>query len=225
MRIALGLRAHSGWAALVAVTVPPEPVRIVERRRVIIADPELLHSKQPYHAAAEMPFAKAQALVKAAVESSRGLAAEALSATVRGLSERGHEVSGCAVTLASGRPLPELEKILASHALIHTAEGDMFREALLSGAAACGLPACGIREKELDPQLLARVASLGKTIGPPWTQDQKFATVAALMSIVSTALPSHPEEYPSSRRSAARLSGSPAADSGTTGFRANTRRR
>jgi hypothetical protein len=30
---------------------------------------------------------------------------------------------------------------------------------------------------------LKRLDCLGKALGPPWTQDQKYATVAALMAL------------------------------------------
>ena len=68
-------------------------------------------------------------------------------------------------------------------ALIHTAEGEMFRDALVWAAQARDLPVTGVRAKELDASALERIGSFGKLIGPPWTQDQKFATVAAFMAL------------------------------------------
>jgi len=183
MRAAIGLRAHSGWAALVAVAGTIDAVRVLERRRIIIADPEMPGSKQPYHAAAELPFPQADALVRRAIDSSRALALETLSATVQALRSRGHEVAACGVLLGSGKALPPLVTVLASHALIHTAEGEMFRDVLLWAAKECRVPVTGVREKSLDPASLQRIASLGKLIGPPWTQDQKYATVAALTAL------------------------------------------
>ena len=114
-----------------------------------------------------------------AIESSRGLATEALSLAARGLQDRDHEVAGCGIVLGAGKTLPELSKILASHALIHTAEGEMFRDVLVWAAQRCGLAVVGVREKDLDGEWLRRIDSLGKLIGPPWTQDQKYAAVAA----------------------------------------------
>jgi len=183
MRAAIGLRAHSGWAALVAVAGTIDAPRVLERRKIVIADPEMRGSKQPYHAAAELPFAQGEALVTGAIESSRALAREALSSRMKALRSQGHEVAGCGVVLGSGKALPVLEKILASHALIHTAEGELFREVLVWAAKECRLPVTGVREKDLDPVSLQRIGSLGKLLGPPWTQDQKYATVAALMSL------------------------------------------
>lgn len=183
MRTALGFRAHSGWAAMVAVAGTMDAPRVLERRRIVIADPEMLGSKQPYHAVAGLPLSKAEALVRLAIESSRALAFEALSVTVKMLRTKGHEVVGCAVLLGSGKALPGLERVLASHALIHTAEGEMFRDVLTFAARECRLSVTAVREKGLDAGLLERIGSLGKLIGPPWTQDQKYATLAALEAL------------------------------------------
>jgi len=54
--------------------------------------------------------------------------------------------------LASGRALPSLQKILASHALIHTAEGEFFRKIVSESCESCHIPVMGIRERELDKQ-------------------------------------------------------------------------
>lgn len=87
---------------------------------------------------------------------------------------------------SSGHALPGLERIVGSYALIHTAEGEMFRDVLAWAAAECGLAVTSVREKALEPASLQRIEPLGKIIGPPWTQDQKYATVAALFALTST---------------------------------------
>lgn len=170
---------------MVAVAGTMDAPRVLERRRIVIADPEIPGSRQPYHAAAKLPFPEAESAVREAIESSRGLALEAMSATVRALCAQGHEVYGCGVLLGSGKALPGLDRILASHALIHTAEGELFRHVLVWAAQECRLPVTGVREKGLDATSLQRIGSLGKLIGPPWTLDQKYATVAALMALAS----------------------------------------
>jgi hypothetical protein len=92
--------------------------------------------------------------------------------------------------LASGKPLPELEKILQSHALIHTADGELFRQALRRASTRCGLQVICTKERALLEQcteafslkpteLLQRVTELGRSFGSPWSQDEKFATLAA----------------------------------------------
>ena len=183
VRTALGFRAHSGWAAMVAVAGTIDAPRVVERRRIAIADPERPGSKQPYHAAAKLALADAARMIDEAMESSRLLAQEAVTAAVQALRSRGHEVIGTGVLFGSGKALPVLARVLGSHALIHTAEGEMFRESLVWAATQCGLPVASVKEREIDATLLDRIASLGKLIGPPWTQDQKYATAVALSAL------------------------------------------
>ena len=59
----------------------------------------------------------------------------------------------------------------------------MFRDVLKWAAQECHLPVISVREKGLEAAALKRLDPLGKLIGPPWTQDQKYATLAALMAV------------------------------------------
>jgi hypothetical protein len=191
-KAAIGLRAHSGWAALVVLTGPADSPEVIARRRIEIADPKIHGSKQPFHAAEQLEFPDARAYIERCQESTQRLAREAFEAAMDGLRDRRTEVTGCGIILGSGRTLPGLEAILKSHALIHTAEGEFFRNALVEASEHCGLPVLGVKEKELFEQgsaklgmakgeLERRVQEIGKALGPPWTQDQKYAALAAWM--------------------------------------------
>ena len=83
-----------------------------------------------------------------------------------------------------------LEATLASHALIHTADGNHFRDALGHGCEALGLPVTRVTHKDLtarasvtlgkSPQALAAtLATLGRGLGAPWGADQKAAALLA----------------------------------------------
>ncbi len=194
----LGLRAHSGWAALVAVAGTRKSIAVIDRRRIGIADPEIAGSKQPYHAAEKLDIEKAGELVRRCEHHARRLAREALREVIGDLRKKGHEVVGCGLLLASGRPLPGLAAILASHALIHTADGEHFRDALTDACEHFKLPVTPVREKELHARVSAellipieelqrRVNELGKSIGPPWTQDQKLAALVAWLALAHRA--------------------------------------
>jgi hypothetical protein len=196
VRAAIGFRPHSGWAALVAVADTPESVTVVERRKIQLAGPGI--PKQPYHAVENLSVEKADARIREWVQGSRRLASQAFGETLDELRRKGHQVAGCALLLASGRPLPGLAAILASHALIHTADGEHFREAIVHAAGKRRLTVAGIREKEIweraSAQLLLSIEELrrhidglGKTLGPPWTQDQKLAALAAWMALKQTS--------------------------------------
>jgi hypothetical protein len=191
-KAAIGLRAHSGWAALVALAGSADSPEVIARRRIEIADPKIHGSKQPFHAAEHLEFPDAKAYIERCQESTRRLARESLQAAMDGLRDKRAEAAGCGIILGSGRALPGLEAILKSHALIHTAEGEFFRNALVEACKHCGLPVLGVKEKELfehgaaklgtaKGELERRVQEMGKTIGPPWTQDQKYAALVAWM--------------------------------------------
>lgn len=192
--VAIGLRAHSGWAALVALAGPATTPEVIARRRIEIADPGIGGSKQPFHAAEPLEFSDAQAYLRRCSASTERLAREALQAALDALRDRRAEPVGCGIILGSGRTLPGLEAILKSHALIHTAEGEFFRNALVEACAHCGIPVVGVKEKELYArgaaqlrkpvsELQRRVQEMGKSVGPPWTEDQKYAALVAWMAL------------------------------------------
>jgi hypothetical protein len=111
------------------------------------------------------------------------------------LHKQGYELKCCGLLLASGKPLPDLSQILASHALIHAADGELFREALLHASKRCGVESFTAKESELleravnalhlQPSELRRhLTNLGHPLGPPWSQDEKFAALVAWLSLL-----------------------------------------
>jgi hypothetical protein len=197
---ALAIRVHSGWGALVAVAGNPSAAEILKRSRITIVDRNIAGAVQPYHFAQGQPPAAAQRhLAKCAAISER-LAFEGLREAVDEIGRSKAAVAGCAILMASGRALPELSKILASHPLIHTAEGEFFRQAFWKAGERLEIPVIGFRERHLDQQALSvfgnaaeeantTIAKLGKLVGPPWTTDQKTATLAALLLLAREEMP------------------------------------
>ena len=197
-KAALGFRAHSGWTALVAVAGPADYPAVIERRRITLADPQIPGSKQPYHAAEGWPLSKATEYLDRCASKTRDLAQEALREIVAGLQSKGHDIAGCGILTASGRPLTTLAATLASHALIHTAEGEFYRSALIEACEWCGLPVTRVSERELfdraakdlrtpAEKLRKRLTELGRTIGPPWTQDEKYSALLGWMLLTGAA--------------------------------------
>ena len=188
------MRPHSGWAALVVLGGPASSPVVVDRRRVVLVEPGI--PKQPYHAALEMRLPEAEKLIARTIERSRRLAAAAFDDAIAHLAGGGRVPVGCGLLLASGRALPGLEAILASHPLVHTAEGELFREAISRAAQSAGLPVTVVREKEIwdrgaaaldltAAELRRRLDGLGRPPGPPWAQDQKLAALAAWIALAS----------------------------------------
>ena len=191
---AVGFRVHSGWSALVTVSLENDVPRVVSRERVHLVKTFIYKFRQPYHTAERMPIGEAGAFVDGARSEAKELAMKALCSTRAELQKQGYGLARCALLLASGRTLPGLEAILQSHALIHTADGELFREALRCSSADCGLEMACIRERELlergvktlrtrREKLLRRLTELGSAFGSPWTQDEKYAALAAWLAL------------------------------------------
>lgn len=198
---AIGVRMHSGWGALVAVSNNGGIVEIPARRRIVVTASGTRGGNQPYHFAKALELPEAEKFLGDSFAATKHLALEAIRDLIGELRSQ-YRIVGSAVLLASGRPLPHLAKILASHPLIHTAEGEFFREAFSKACESLDLPVTGFRERNLDESLQTtfgdaaagmrrQVATLGQSLGPPWTTDQKMAALAALVVLANKQVDSH----------------------------------
>lgn len=183
----IGFRAHSGWAAAVAVAGPPEAPVVVMRRRIEMREAGASGPSQPYHAAVGLDLDEAEILIADCAARATALAAAGLSGIIGDLRKLGHQTVGCGLLLGSGRALPPLAKILASHPLLHTAEGELFRDALRRASRKCRLPVTAVVERSLAKDLKRQAADLGKSIGPPWRQDEKLAATVAWLALRGAA--------------------------------------
>jgi len=190
----LGFRVHSGWAATIVLCGPPDAPVVVDRRKIQLVKTFTYTFRQPYHTAEKMLRQDALKFIRGVQSDSQRLALSSLRSLLTDLAEGDFKIVRGALLLSSGRALPELEQILASHALIHTADGELFRDSLRTACARCDLPLQGIREKELFATaskalgiqaaiLKRRIAAFGKSLGPPWSQDEKFAALAAWLTL------------------------------------------
>jgi hypothetical protein len=195
---AVGFRVHSGWSALVTVSLENDAPTVLSRERVHLVETFSYKFRQPYHTAEKMPLEKARAFIAGVLSEAQRLATRALRSTQAELGKQGYQVERSALLLASGRTLPSLDRILLSHALIHTADGELFREALRHSSARCGLEMTCIKDRELldsgaqtlrtnRDKLLRRLTELGCAFGSPWTQDEKYAALAAWLVLVDSA--------------------------------------
>jgi hypothetical protein len=193
---AVGFRVHSGWTAMVALAVTKGSPAILVRRRVNLVQMFTYEFRQPYHTAEKLPPPEARAFVVRVRSEARQLALRAMRELQTELRNQGYSLTGFGLLLSSGRPLPAFTKILAAHSLIHTADGELFREALLRAAARTGLKPMAIRERELadsasralhrkPADLARRISDLGRSLGPPWSRDEKSAALVAWLAASS----------------------------------------
>jgi hypothetical protein len=195
VKIALGLKAHSGWAALVAVGSGDGELCVVDRLRVeLVEEADAQWAKQPYHAAEFLKPAEARAMVRRGVEAAHRHARREIEAALHRSRQASHEIVACAVLVGELMPNWSVEEILAVHFRMHKAEGVLFRDALARAAEACGLNLVAIPEKFLTEHaermlatplnaLMKTIATLGKSVGSPWGKDQKDAALAAMIGL------------------------------------------
>jgi len=196
-RSAIGIRVHSGWGAVIVVSGTPGAEEVIERRRVDITDPKMAGVIQPYHYAENMEIKRAEEHIARCAAASGHLALAAFRELLQQLEKREYRVLGSCILLSSGRTLPALPQILASHALIHTAEGEFFRQSFRDACEGLKISVTGIRERDLPDhaqkafgktaaKVQEHIASMGRVIGPPWTADQKAASLAACIVLHSS---------------------------------------
>jgi len=193
LRIAVGLKAHSGWAALVAVGNLGQEFQVCDRRRIELVEPgDVSWAKQPYHAAEDLPPEQARRLVTRGVAAAHRRAAKEMRALVKRSRKTDHEIVGCAVLVPAPMPDWTTEQILSVHLRMHKAEGVLFPDALARAANACDLNLFAIPEKDLNARAeeslgipfdvaMKQVVVLGQSVGAPWGKDQKLAALAALI--------------------------------------------
>jgi hypothetical protein len=195
VRAALGFRPHTGWATAVALGGDLRSPEVLDRRRLDLSDPVL--PRQAFHTASELSPEGARELVGQAEQAAGETAVLAVSGLLDELRARGHDIVAAGVPAESARIPTELERILASHAYLHAAEGRLFRQVLADAAGRCGLlvSRVPVRELTVDAEetlglsheaLLAALADLGRPLGPPWRQDEKDATLAAWLALATT---------------------------------------
>jgi len=197
-QVAFGLKAHSGWAALVALRERGRALEIVERRRLALIDAkDATWAGQPYHAAEGLDLADAEDIVRRAIGSAHAHAKQTLGAALADRRASGDEVVGCGVLLGAGMPGWSVAEVLAVHMRMHKAEGELFRDALVQAATRLGLPVTGVREKELEvlagkalrlpaEERSSRLSEAGRRAGPPWARDQKDAALVAWIALRGT---------------------------------------
>jgi hypothetical protein len=151
-------------------------------------------AKQPYHAAEELKPAEARKVVKRGIDAATRIALREMRSALKRTRESGFEVRDCGLLVGSPMPDWSVDEILAVHFRMHKAEGVLFRDVLAKAADGCDLRLVAIPEKSLlehaetalktnASSLSQQIAALGKSVGAPWSKDQKEATVAAMIAL------------------------------------------
>jgi hypothetical protein len=190
VEVALGFKPHTGWAVAVMVGGDARKPVVFDRCRVTLCPPDL--PRQVYHHAQSLTPARA---VRAVVDVED--AVDIASDLVLGeLAERAtfHGELVAVGIVGEPRSVPDLKHVLASHALLHLAEGELYRGALDDAAHERGLAVSLTSHKETigrasaslgvsSSALEATLTGLRRELGAPWQADHRAAAAAALVAL------------------------------------------
>ena len=190
MEVALGFKPHTGWAVAVTLGGDARKPVVFDRCRVTLCPDDL--PRQVYHHAQSLSPARA---VRAVVDVED--AVDITSDHVLGeLAERAmcHGELVAVGIVGEPRSVPDLKQVLASHALLHLAEGELYRGALDDAAHERGLPVSLTSHKETighasaslgvsSDALEATLTDLRRELGAPWQADHRAAAAAALVAL------------------------------------------
>jgi hypothetical protein len=189
---AIGFRDHTGWAAAVLVEAGTTRPRVLASRRLQLCPPEL--PNEVYHAAGALDGDAGKALVAAVADTVRDMATEQLREILAEFGAVAADVVA-GVPAGTGRIPGSLAAITRAHAMMHAAEGHLYREALADACASLDLVVYRYPSKQLGDIAATRLAppgglgqaltEMGAGFGPPWTRDQKDAVVCAWLALES----------------------------------------
>jgi hypothetical protein len=185
-RAAVGLTVKSGWASAVLLTRTGRSVRVADCRTVMLADPDVEESRQPYHAGLGTARAAGAGLTRL-LASVRRFGRASMNRLLRQYAANGHEVCGAGIVVGS---LIDPRTIGNDHIRIHALEGQLFRRVVQTSLAKRGLNCSVWRDRELfgiagqrlrKPKRALKTAliDLGRNVPGSWRVEQKAAALAA----------------------------------------------
>jgi hypothetical protein len=198
---AWGISPHMGWAAVASIAVAKGAVRVIRTDRIATGTTDDPETVEPYHIAAGIghleqapPPSDGAEIVRRGLEKQQRHALASVRALAESLRDSGYTLAAAAILCGRGRNGSSLERILASHAQIHIAEGIAVRDALAAALDALRVHAVMVDRKTLLAQaaatlkldaaaIIASLKSLRPDNGGPWRQEQKHAALAAWLAL------------------------------------------
>ena len=191
--VGIGLRAKTARAIAVVIAGPVDSPRVVRRVELVLSDPAMPETAQPYHEVMDLPWERATVAVRQSAKRIETIASKALAQLIGDAQDEGYSVRGIGIVGAGNR---NLGKIGSTHIRAHAAEGVLFREVLEVAAAANKVRSRTFDQRSVDEiaalemqlsieKLKARLGEMGRAAGSPWRADEKAAATAAWLALAS----------------------------------------
>ena len=188
---ALGFRVKSGWAMAVLLVGPSNAPRLVKCQAVLLSDPKIPQSKQPGHAALDLPEKEGKALTKKLRRIVAGAAKMSVQELLKQASKQGHAVVAAGLVVGS---LVDPATLHNEHIRAHGLEGQLFRTVLKDALCAQEIPcqvllektayltaSAALRKSPTDTKRI--IAGLGELHEGSWRAEEKLAALAAWMAL------------------------------------------
>jgi hypothetical protein len=160
---------------------------------LVLSDPALPATSQPYHEVMDLPWERATVAVRKSAKRIEAIASKALARLIANAQGEGYAVRGVGIVGAGNR---NLGKIGSTHIRAHAAEGVLFREVLEVAAAANKVLSRTFDQQSFDEtaaselrlpieELKSCLGDMGRAAGSPWRADEKAAATAAWLVLSS----------------------------------------
>lgn len=187
---AVGFRVKSGWATAVLLVGPIKAPQALFRRIVVLSDPDVPETQQPYHAAMGL-LEMDEATIRSRTAIIKRVAVLSMKATLDDFATAGHRIPRAGLVVGS---FTEPQSISNPHIRAHALEGLLFRSVLAEALVAHGLMCSVVVERDAYTKAattLARpeddvkraVSALGRSLGGRWRAEEKLAALVAWMNL------------------------------------------
>ena len=188
---ALGFRVKSGWAMVVLLAAPSNKPQLMKCGPILLSDPEIPGSKQPFHAALELPQKEARAVSKELQKVVRDAAKKSAKELLNEAEELRLDVRTASLVVGSTVDPATLHN---EHIRAHALEGQLFRAALEDALGGLGIRCSVLVEKSAyasaAPELRRSageikraVATLGESHEGSWRAEEKLAALGAWIAL------------------------------------------
>jgi hypothetical protein len=191
---AIGIRVKSGWAMAVLLAGPASSPRVIDRRRIELADPRVPRTRQPYHAGFGLAQQSRRTIARL-VRIVERCARASVGALVRRYRAEGVTLRGVGIVVGS---VIDPAQIANPHIRAHASEGALFRRVVDDAAGQNGLGSIIVLERELyaaaarathriETGVKGAVAELGRAVAGSWRAEEKTAAAVAWLVLARPA--------------------------------------
>jgi hypothetical protein len=185
-RAAVGFTVKSGWASAVLLARTDGSLEVIDCQSVMLSDPNVAESRQPYHAGFGTARAAGSGLSRL-LASVRRFGRTSMNRLLQQYADEGHTVRGAGVVVGS---LVDPRTIANDHIRIHALEGQLFRTIVQTSLSKHGVKCSTWRERDLlgtarerlgtqEAAVWTALLGLGRNVEGSWRAEQKAAALAA----------------------------------------------